>query len=65
MQRLPPRIHPAARLEDTQYTWHDGVMAGRTERSRLGTLMDKAAKTDKRRSAETTLGKVHIDNNVV
>ena len=42
--------------------WCDG---GRTQRSRLGTLTDKAVKTAKRRAAEATLGKVQIENNVL
>ena len=42
--------------------WCDG---GRTQRSRVGTLTDKAVKTAKRRAAEATLGKVEIDNNVL
>ena len=42
--------------------WCDG---GRTQRSRLGTLTDKAVKTAKRLAAEPTLGKVHIENNVL
>ena len=33
---------------------------GRTQRSRVGTLTDKAVKTAKRRAAEATLGKVEI-----
>ena len=37
----------------------------RTQRSRVGTLTDKAVKTAKRRAAEATLGKVEIDNNVL
>ena len=42
--------------------WCDG---GRTQRSRVGTLTDKAVKTAKRRAAEATLGTVEIDNNVL
>ena len=42
--------------------WCDG---GRTQRSRLGTLTDKAVKTANRRAAEATLGKVQIENNVL
>ena len=42
--------------------WCDG---GRTQRSRVGTLADKAVKTAKRRAAEATLGKVEIDNKVL
>ena len=42
--------------------WCDG---GLTQRSRVGTLTDKAVKTAKRRAAEATLGKVEIDNNVL
>ena len=45
-----------------------GIMVcvhGRTQRSRLGTLTDKAVKTAKRRAAEATLGKVQIENNVL
>ena len=42
--------------------WCDG---GRTQRSRLGTLTDKAVKTAKRRAAEAILGKVEIDSNVL
>ena len=42
--------------------WCDG---GRTHRSRLGTLTDKAVKTAKKRAAEATLGKVQIENNVL
>ena len=42
--------------------WCDG---GRTQRSRVITLTDKAVKTAKRRAAEATLGKVQIDNNVL
>ena len=42
--------------------WCDG---GRTQRSRLGTLTDKAVKTAKRRAAEATLGKVQIENSVL
>ena len=42
--------------------WCDG---GRTQRSRLGTLTDKAVKTARRRAAEATLGKVQIENNVL
>ena len=38
---------------------------GRTQRSRLGTLTDKAVKTAKRRAAEATLGKVQSENNVL
>ena len=38
---------------------------GRTQRSRLGTLTDKAVKTAKRRVAEATFGKVQIENNVL
>ena len=36
-----------------------------TQRSRVGTLTDKAVKTAKRRAAEATLGTVEIDNNVL
>ena len=39
--------------------WCDG---GRTQRSRLGTLTDKAVKTAKRRVAESALGKVYVGN---
>ena len=39
--------------------WCDG---GRTQRSRLGTLTDKAAKTAKRRVAEAALDKVYVGN---
>ena len=35
------------------------------QRSRVGTLTDKAVKTAKRRAAEATLGKVEIDNKVL
>ena len=43
--------------------WCDG---GLTQRSRVGTLTDKAVKTAaKRRAAEATLGTVEIDNNVL
>ena len=42
--------------------WCDG---GRTQRSQLCTLTDKAVKTAKRRAAEATLGKVQIENNVL
>ena len=42
--------------------WCDG---GRTQRSRVGTLTDKAVKTAKIRAAEATLGTVEIDNNVL
>ena len=38
---------------------------GRTQRSRLGTLAEQAVKTAKRRTAEATLGKVQIKNNVL
>ena len=39
--------------------WCDG---GRTQRSRLGTLTDKAVKTAKRRVAESALDKVYVGN---
>ena len=39
--------------------WCDG---GRTQRSRLGTLTDKAVKTAKRRVAEAALDKVYVGN---
>ena len=39
--------------------WCDG---GRTQRSRLGTLTDKAVKTAKSRVAEAALDKVYIGN---
>ena len=39
--------------------WCDG---GRTQRSRLGTLTDKAVKTAKRRVAEAALNKVNVGN---
>ena len=42
--------------------WCDGSY---TQRSRLGTLTDKAVKTVKRRAVDATLGKVHIENNVL
>ena len=42
--------------------WCDG---GRTQRSRLGSLTDKAVKTAKRRSAEATLGMVNIENDAI
>ena len=48
------RIHMARWCDD-----------GRTQRSRLGTLMDKPVKTAKRRAAKGNLGKVQIENNVL
>ena len=42
--------------------WCDG---GRTQRSRLGSLTDKAVKTAKRRAAEATLGRVNIGNDAL
>ena len=42
--------------------WCEG---GRTQRSRLGTMTDKPVKTVKRRTAETTLGKVQIEKKVL
>ena len=42
--------------------WCDG---GRTQRSRLGALPNKATKMEKKQAAKVTLGKVHIENKMV
>ena len=42
--------------------WCDG---GRTQRSRLGSLTDKAVKTTKRRAAEAMLGRANIGNDAL
>ena len=49
-------------LSQRMARWCDG---GRIQSSRVGTLTDKAVKTAPRRAAETTVGKVEIDNNVL
>ena len=53
------------RSEGSKSTSHDGAMAALAQRSRRGSLADKAVKTRKKRDAEALLSHVHVGQSAV